>query len=248
MIVIPMVGLSSRFFKEGYTRPKYQLNLGGISVFEHAIRSFSAYFHEERFRFLVRSDYGAADFVREVLGRLNVRHVEVHEFDQDTRGQAETVYLGLRDVSEDESLYIFNIDTFRPGFSKPCMESVCDGYLEVFCGEGEHWSFVLPGKEARVIRTTEKERISDLCSDGLYYFRRKGDFDAVFREALSDGDTVRNEYYIAPLYNRLIRDGKDIRYHLIDGDDVIFCGTPAEYESLQVRWGAGQVWPRYGFQ
>ena len=248
MIVIPMVGLSSRFFKQGYSRPKYQLDLAGMSVFEHAVNSFSSYFEDERFRFLVRSDYDAEYFVACALERLGVRHAEICIFDQDTRGQAETVFLGLRDVADEESLYIFNIDTFRPGFSKPDMDGDCDGYLEVFRGDGEHWSFVEPGSGQHVVRTTEKERISDLCSDGLYYFRRKADFDEAFSKALSEGDTVRDEYYIAPLYNRLIRDGKDIRYNLIDSDQVIFCGTPMEYKALQATLDAGQVSPLYGFQ
>ncbi|WP_111655598.1 glycosyltransferase family 2 protein [Isoalcanivorax indicus] len=248
MIVIPMVGQSSRFFRSGYRKPKYQLQLDNTSVFEHAVSSFSRYFSDDTFRFLVRKDYGAAGFVADALHRLGVRHAEVLEFDQDTRGQAETVSCGLRDVPGNEPLYIFNIDTFRPGFVKPDMASACDGYLEVFRGEGEHWSFVLPGEGGRVLRTTEKERISDLCSDGLYYFRSKADFDAVFEEALREDDTVRGEFYIAPLYNRLIRDGKDVRYHLIDRDEVIFCGTPAEYEALLASPGSGAAVSGQGFQ
>lgn len=33
MFIIPMAGLSSRFFKAGYTKPKYQLDLNGETVF-----------------------------------------------------------------------------------------------------------------------------------------------------------------------------------------------------------------------
>ena len=40
MIVIPMAGLSSRFTKAGYTKPKYMLPLAGKSVFAHSIESF----------------------------------------------------------------------------------------------------------------------------------------------------------------------------------------------------------------
>ena len=32
MFIIPMAGLSSRFFKAGYNKPKYQLDLNGESV------------------------------------------------------------------------------------------------------------------------------------------------------------------------------------------------------------------------
>ncbi len=231
MIVIPMVGRSSRFFQAGYTRPKYELEVDGASVFEHAVASFRAYFDSDFFLFLVRSDYEAEQFVRAKLATLGVRRFQVVVFDQETQGQADTVYQGLQHVpAGDEELYIFNIDTFRPGFTKPAQPG--DGYLEVFSGEGEHWSFVLPGPGGRALRTTEKERISDLCSDGLYYFRTRALFEQVFERARREGATVRAEYYIAPLYNYLIAEGRDIRYVQVDRSEVVFCGTPDEYRQL----------------
>ncbi|TOH10549.1 capsular biosynthesis protein, partial [Vibrio parahaemolyticus] len=44
MIVIPMAGMSSRFFKAGYKLPKYMLEAHGKSLFEHSLRSFESYF------------------------------------------------------------------------------------------------------------------------------------------------------------------------------------------------------------
>ncbi|ECR5117115.1 capsular biosynthesis protein, partial [Salmonella enterica] len=34
MIIIPMAGLSSRFFKAGYTKPKYELKAHDKTLFE----------------------------------------------------------------------------------------------------------------------------------------------------------------------------------------------------------------------
>ncbi|RJG02039.1 glycosyltransferase family 2 protein [Noviherbaspirillum sedimenti] len=234
MFVIPMVGLSSRFFKEGYKVPKYQLPLHGTTVFSHVIESFLHYFESDTFIFLCRTDYNAQSFITSELARIGVRNYVLVPFDRDTRGQAETVYLGIRDLAPNEELYIFNIDTFRPCFRKPTFVTECDGYLEVFRGDGEHWSFVLPSNNDNVLRTTEKDRVSDLCSDGLYYFKRKADFDAIFEAAVKEQDTVKGEYYVAPLYNRMIKAGKTIKYHLIAPDEVVFCGTPSEYEACVV--------------
>lgn len=231
MIVIPMVGLSSRFFKAGYTKPKYQLELKGETVFDHVIRSFSKYFETDTFVFACRSDFGAEAFVKEALKRHGVKKFKVKVIDYDTRGQAETVYLAVKDEPEEE-LYIFNIDTFRPGFEKPDWVDTCAGYLEVFQGEGEHWSFALPGEGNTVIKTTEKERVSDLCSDGLYYFASKLEFEAVFQKALELKSTTKGEYYVAPLYNYMIDSDRLIKYDLVDLNSVIFCGTPSEYEAI----------------
>jgi len=232
MIIIPMVGKSSRFFSAGYTEPKYQLNINGESVFSLAVKSFSKYFESEAFLFIVRPDYDALGFVELELERLKVKNYRIHILNEETMGQAETVHLGMKGIDEDESIYIFNIDTFRYGFSKPDVARDCDGYLEVFKGKGDHWSFIQVDDNERVLKTTEKERISDLCSDGLYYFKRKSDFDRAYLSAKASNDTVKGEYYIAPLYNQLIKEGLLIGYDLIDSKEIGFCGTPSEYELL----------------
>ncbi len=232
MIIIPMVGKSSRFFSAGYKEPKYQLNINGESVFSLAVKSFSKYFESEKFLFIVRPDFDAEAFVSLELQRLNVKDFRVHVLDEETMGQAETVYLGMKGFDGSEPIYIFNIDTFRYGFSKPDVARDCDGYLEVFKGEGDHWSFIQVNDSGRVMKTTEKERISDLCSDGLYYFKRKSDFDRAYLSAKSSNDTVKGAFYIAPLYNQLIQEGLLIGYDLIDAKEIGFCGTPSEYELL----------------
>jgi hypothetical protein len=232
MIVLPMVGLSSRFFDAGYTLPKYQLPLHGRTVFAHVLGSFRKYFDSDEFLFICRADYGAERFIHRELHAQGVRHARIQVLAESTRGQADTVYRGTCGVGGDEELFIFNVDTFRPGFQKSALAPACDGYLEVFVGDGEHWSFVEPGPQARVRRTSEKQRISELCSDGLYHFRRKADFDRAFESARAEGDTVKGEFYVAPLYNRLIAAGLDIRYERIEPAHVVFCGTPVEYRAL----------------
>ncbi|MBU2136323.1 MAG: capsular biosynthesis protein, partial [Alphaproteobacteria bacterium] len=130
-------------------------------------------------------------------------------------------------------LTIFNIDTFRPAFTFPGPPLVAmDGWLEVFRGEGANWSYVrpAPGPEPLALETAEKRPISDLCCTGLYHFARAGDF----RRALAAERAAPQaaELYVAPLYNHLIGAGARIGYREIHRDQVIFCGTPAEYEGL----------------
>lgn len=234
MIVIPMAGLSSRFFKAGYTQPKFMLpGLSNMPLFDHALLSFKAYFDQIPFLFIVRSDYDTPTFVQQRCKALEIKNFSIVVLDQNTRGQAETVYLGLKNVDDDVPLTIFNIDTFRPNFLYPELMNYTDGYLEVFNGEGSNWSYAKPASPTtdKVIETAEKNPISDLCSTGLYHFKFAIDFKHAFEieAARPSSEWQKNELYIAPLYNMLIRSGKDIRYHLIDINDVIFCGTPDEY-------------------
>ena len=86
-----------------------------------------------------------------------------------------------------------------------------DGYLEVFEGEGDNWSFVMPKGIDDVAKTTQKDRISSLCSSGLYYFNHASDFMTIFKKSFKTNKKDKGEFYIAPLYNELISQGKSAR-------------------------------------
>lgn len=238
MIVIPMAGLSSRFFKAGFNVPKYQLDLpNGQTVFEWAVTSFQKYFSEEHFLFILRDVYDTYNFVKKSIERLGINSFEIIVLNEETKGQADTVYLGLNQSKymqehPNEALFIFNIDSRRHEFIKPNFIDDCDGYLEVFKDEGEHWSFIEINENDDVIRTTEKIRISDLCSDGLYFFKKTSDFLLLTQTALENNLLNNGELYIAPLYNYFIQIGKKIRYDLIDNSYIDFCGTPDEYSNI----------------
>jgi hypothetical protein len=236
MIVIPMAGASRRFTEAGYSRPKYELPLAGRSVFAHAVSSFDAYFADVPFLFVVGPTPGATAFVADQCAALGIVDARIVALTASTAGQAETVERGLDEqaIGNDTPLTIFNIDTFRPGFRfpiDPWMDASA-GWLEVFKGSGANWSYVRPGDgpEPRVTETAEKQPISDLCCTGLYHFARADDF--AWALAQERRQPSMNELYVAPLYNHLIGEGRHIHYRLIGREEVVFCGTPEEYQSL----------------
>lgn len=245
MIVLPMAGLSSRFFEAGYEVPKYMLDLHGRTVFAHALSSFEAMFGAETILIICRDVYDTPAFVRaecEAMG-LPSDQTRIVVLAEETAGQAETVAAGLdgADAPDDAPLTIFNIDTFRPGFRYPDAfdHRAVDGYVEVFEGEGTHWSFVRPDEASplpcKAAEVAEKVRISNLCSTGLYVFRSVRTFRDLYAGiAARDPATLQGgERYIAPLYDTAIRQGMDVRYALIGRDEVRFCGTPDEYVALR---------------
>lgn len=226
-IVIPMAGLSSRFAKSGYTLPKYMLYVDNKSLFRLAVESFERYFKLSKFTFICRDVYCTKQFIEnecKLIGIDNYNIVTV----EPTSGQAETVYIGIKELNKNEDILIFNIDTFRPNYIFP--DNVGDGYLECFIGEGQNWSYAKTKDGtvySDVVETAEKCEISNFCSTGIYYFKNICNFEKSFLEC---NDNINNERYVAPLYNCMIKDGKQIKVNLIDKSDVIFCGTPEEYK------------------
>jgi len=236
MFIIPMAGKSSRFYNAGYKTPKYMLPLGQEScVFVEAIKSFELYFSSDLFLFIIRDEDGIEEFVKSKCSYLGIGNYEIISLNYDTRGQADTVAIGLEKSNHanlNDDIYIFNIDSIRLNFKKPEEKFVNDigGYLEVFKGEGDHWSFVEPLNNNVVSKTTEKIRISNLCSNGLYYFRSA----YLFIKSFTELEKVNNynELFIAPMYNLLIEEQFIVKYILVDINDTLFSGTPKEYSML----------------
>ena len=234
MIVITMAGLSKRFKDAGYKVPKYMLEAHGATLFEHSVNSFNRYFNSSHFVFAVRDELSSVDFVNKQATQLGIKNFTTISIEKPTRGQAETLHLAIEQHTplHNSAFVVFNIDTFRPDFLFPNQIDLWDGYLEVFRGPGEHWSFALPesNDSTRVARTAEKERISDLCSTGLYYFRSGKLFNQYYLPYAKQLAT--KELYIAPLYNALIKENLEVHFDLIDANDVFFCGIPDEYNEF----------------
>ncbi|MDJ0390579.1 NTP transferase domain-containing protein [Roseomonas sp. E05] len=240
MIVFPMAGLSSRFTRAGYDRPKWMLPLAGRPLLDWSLLGFSAMFATETFLLIHLDLPGVAAFVRARAEAIGIRHLRMVALPAPTRGQAETVMLGLARLAmpEAEPVTIFNIDTIRPGVRKDAFDGHA-GWLECFEGPGDHWSFVRPGPEGRALQVTEKVRISSLCCSGLYHFGSA----ALFREAYAREEAAPGtaELYVAPMYQHMIAAGQDVRYGTVPPGRIFFSGTPVEYEALLADTAALQA-------
>jgi dTDP-glucose pyrophosphorylase len=96
----------------------------------------------------------------------------------------------------------------------------------VFRAAGDQWSFARMDEQGRVLETAEKRRISEWATTGLYYFRHGCDFVRHSDAMIAADERSNNEFYVAPVYNRMIAAGADIRANKID--KVWVLGTPED--------------------
>ena len=238
MIVIPMAGESSRFKKAGYTQPKFMLPLDGKPLFDWTVLSFSRYFSSETFLFIARNTPEIKSFLQERIAVLGLQKSYCIFLDHPTRGQAETVYLGLQELRSQgvgcakEPITIFNIDTIRPQITFP-RDHQDHAWLEVFKTQGDNWSFVLPEADGTnvVKRCSEKLRISDYCCTGLYSFKDADQFARAYHAELKQRSS--HELFIAPMYNHLIDGGEVATWFEVASREVLLSGVPQEYEALK---------------
>jgi len=234
-IVITMAGLGSRFKKAGYTVPKYQIEALGKTLFEWSMESLKGYEAEDnRYIFIVRKEDESEQFIKDTCARIGIRDVIVVGLDYLTDGQATTAMLGREYWDKESELMIYNIDTYVEAYEMKREDIAGDGYIPCFHAEGEHWSFVKLDENKKAVEVREKQRISDNCTLGAYYFRTCGLYEQMYEEYYADGGKLeKGEKYVAPLYNYMIEKGMDVRISIIDYDKVHVLGTPEELDTFK---------------
>ncbi|MBP9088325.1 MAG: glycosyltransferase family 2 protein [Kofleriaceae bacterium] len=236
-IVMPMAGRGSRFFEVGVSVPKPLIQVRGVPMYAWAMASLPLEL-ANRVVFVCLAEHleklSLADDIRTRYRHLNV---EIIALDHVTRGQAETVLIAKKWIDSAESLLIFNADTFMRsdlGTRLSALPPTTAGLLSVFQAPGDHWSFARTDASGRVLETAEKRRISPWASNGLYYFAHGYDFVTHAEAMIRDDQRERDEFYVAPVYNRLIQTGAEV---VIDvAHEVWGLGTPAELANFEAMY------------
>ena len=170
-IIITMAGLGTRFREMGYNLPKYMIEAKGKSLFEWSMDSLVGYNdYVNKYIFIVRKEDCAKEFINEKISKYNIKDINIIEIDYLTDGQATTCMIALDYCDLDSRILIYNIDTYVEPLEMKYEDISGDGHIPCFYGEGDHWSFAKLDANGKVTEVREKERISNNCSLGAYYF------------------------------------------------------------------------------
>lgn len=229
-IIIPMAGAGSRFTKIGIQKFKHEIIAFDKSLFEWSMLSLSDFFEYE-FIFLIRKGMPIAP-LQAFCDKLGISQASFVTIDKMTAGQASTVMKAQDLLEESDSVVIYNIDTYveEGHLIKADITPEALGYVPAFIAEGDKWSFVKtdPNDSKTVIEITEKVRISNLGTLGLYYFKHWGDFKSIYQNYREEIITNYKETYIAPMYQYMIHQGKKIETSIIPIECIHVLGTPED--------------------
>lgn len=229
-IIITMAGIGSRFRKAGYNCPKYMIEVNGRTLFELSLDSLVGYNKcVNKYVFVLRKEDNAVNFVTEICHSRGIENIELLELDYQTDGQATTCMEALRLCEDECGILIYNIDTYVEPEMLKLSDLEGDGHIPCFHADGIHWSFVKMNEEGLAVEVREKERISDNCTIGAYYFSSAALYKKLYNEYYKENiNLVNNEKYVAPLYNYLIQSGGNVTISIIDDTKVHVLGTPEE--------------------
>ncbi len=235
-IVITMGGLGSRFRKAGYTVPKYMIEAKGRTLFEWSMISLEGYRKAvSRYIFIAMRDdtQDVEGFIAGKCGELGIEEYHVIMLDRLTDGQATTAMKASGYWDREHALLIYNIDTYVEAGAMTAAELHGDGFIPCFKAEGDHWSFVRLDEKGRVAEIKEKQRISDHCTLGAYYFRSCALYEELYNEYYNgERELVNGEKYVAPLYDHLLSKGGEIFISDVSPDKVHVLGTPEELQEF----------------
>lgn len=210
LLIIPMAGRGSRFANEGYQIPKPLIDVAGKPMLYHAFQSVKDVPYDKVI-FIALNEHEQNFHVSNIIKQQITPNFELILLDETTDGQLCTVLTAATYFNPNQALVIAASDSFiQSNIADEIKTSDADGLISVINLPGEQWSFAKTDETGKVIEVAEKIRISDYASTGIYYFKDAKRFEQEARQMIQNKETTKGEYYIMPLYNKLIAEGETI--------------------------------------
>ena len=211
LLVIPMAGRGSRYANVGYQTPKPLIEVNGKPMLYHAFQSVKNVPYR-KVVFIALREHEEQYGVRKMIEEQLTPHFELILLDEVTEGQLCTVLKAAHLFTPNEGLLIAASDSYiESDLASELSQNDTDGLISVCNLPGEQWSFAKVDANAQVIEVAEKTRISDFASTGIYYFKEAKKFEQLAEELITNKETTKGEYYIMPVYNKMIELGATIK-------------------------------------
>lgn len=227
-VLIPMAGAGSRFEKAGYTFPKPLIDVRGKPMIQWVVDNLNV---EAKYIFIVQKSHFEKYNLKETLNNFCPNN-EIVQVDGITEGAACTTLLAKTFIDKDEPLIIANSDQFvewnNEEFIYTSTTGDLDGNILTFKSTHPKWSYVKLNDSGYVTEVAEKRPISDVATVGIYYWRRGSEYVKYAEQMIRKNIRVNNEFYVCPVFNEAIEDGKRIRTFNIE--KMWGLGTPEDLE------------------
>jgi HAD superfamily hydrolase (TIGR01509 family) len=227
-VLIPMAGAGSRFAAAGYTFPKPLIDVNGKPMIQVVVDNLNV---EAHFIFLVQREHYEKYNLQSVLN-LIAPGCDIIQVDGLTEGAACTTLLAKEFINNESPLLMANSDQFVEWNSNECLYAFTadsiDGGIVTFESTHPKWSFAKLDQDGFVSEVAEKNPISNLATVGIYYWKHGSDYVKYAEQMIKKNIRVNNEFYVCPVFNEAVSDGKKIRTKNIE--KMWGLGTPEDLE------------------
>lgn len=225
-VLIPMAGAGSRFEQAGYTFPKPLIDVKNKPMIQLVVENLNI---KANYIYIVQKAH-REKYNLDTLLNLITPNCKVIEIDKMTEGAACTALLAKEYINNDNPLFFANSDQFAEWDSNEFMykmnETNCDAGIVTFEATHPKWSFARVDETGLVTEVAEKIPISKTATVGFYWWKRGFEFVKYAEQMINKDIRVNNEFYVCPVFNEAIEDGKEIR--TFDIDKMWGLGTPED--------------------
>ncbi len=229
-VLIPMAGAGSRFKKEGYKLPKPLIDVNGKPMIQWVVENLNI---DGNYVFVVQKEHYENYNLQTILP-LIVPGCRIVQTEGLTEGAACTTLLAQEYIDNNNHLLIANSDQFiewdSNDFMYTMLSNEVDGGILTFRDTNPKWSFAKLNNLGYVTEVAEKKPISDVATVGIYYFKRGSEYVKYAKQMIDKNIRVNNEFYVCPIYNEFIADGKKIR--TFDCKKMWGLGVPEDLNSF----------------
>lgn len=225
-ILIPMAGAGSRFEQCGYTFPKPLIEVNKKPMIQTVVENLN---FEAQHTFIVQKAHKDKYNLDSML-QLIRNGCNIVEIDGLTEGAACTTLLAKDYINNDKPLIIANCDQYiewnTSEFMYKMQEQDVDAGILCFNSTHPKWSFAKIDECGFVTEVAEKNPISDIATVGVYYWKKGSDYVKYAEQMISNNIRHNNEFYVCPVFNQAIKDGKKIKTFMIE--KMWGIGTPED--------------------
>ncbi len=239
-ILIPMAGRGSRFESLGYTFPKPLIEVKGKPMIQVVVDNLNI---KAKYTFIVQKKH-YVKYNLQYLLNLIAPNCNIVKVDGITEGAACTTLLANEFINNDKPLLMANSDQFIEWDSNKTLyafsNSKCDGGILTFTASHPKWSYAKVNKEGLVTEVAEKKPISSNATVGIYWWKKGSDYVKYAEKMIKKDIRTNNEFYVCPVFNEAIQDGKKVIIKEIDTNGMWGMGTPEDLDNFLKNY-AGEV-------
>lgn len=227
-VLIPMAGAGNRFAQAGYTFPKPLIDVNGKPMIQVVVENLNIDAH---YIFIVQKTHYEKYNLKHMLN-LIAPACDIVLVDGVTEGAACTTLLARKYIDNDKPLIIANSDQYVEWNSNEVIYAwsadEIDGGILTFESTHPKWSFAKIDDYGFVSEVAEKKPISNNATVGVYYWQKGSEYVKYADQMIDKNVRTNNEFYVCPVFNEAIQDGKKIKIKEIN--KMWGLGTPEDLE------------------
>lgn len=236
-IIITLAGKSKRFYDEGYTKPKFLLEIDGKPMILHIADMFST---KDKFYFIFNNNQLRNNPEIYNIIETNVLNFEIISIKEHSEGPVYSAYQ-VKSISADEPVIITYCDFFVEWNYEKFKNEAINYDMAIPSFKGFHpasfgettYAYSKVNSDNELVMLKEKEsftnnRKEEYANSGIYYFKTWKTFKENTSQLIKKGYGPLKEGYVSLIANYILNNGGKV---LVTEVRKFICwGTPKDYE------------------